>query len=200
MLDNINLEFESGKKYAIIGANGSGKTLLLKLISGLLIPTNGNIYINGEELHKDFRFYESMGLIIETINFYDNISGFDTLKLLSSINKKVKDDEIIEVLDKLNLKDDMNKKVKEYSLGMKQRLAIAQAIMENPKVLLLDEPTIALDEKSRDIFFNILDKFKKENATIIIATNEKHDLKDRYDKFVEIYDGKVIRVGDIYEY
>ena len=73
VLDNINLEFESGKKYAIIGANGSGKTLLLKLISGLLIPTNGNIYINGEELHKDFRFYESMGLIIETINFYDNI-------------------------------------------------------------------------------------------------------------------------------
>lgn len=200
VLRDISYEFHEGYKYAIVGYNGSGKTMLLKILSGLIIPTQGKIFINNKEMHKDFRFYESLGLIIETTKFYPNLTGYENLKLLSSINKKISDDKINEILKMVNLFENKDQEVKKYSLGMNQRLAIAQAIMEEPKVLLLDEPTIALDDGSRDILFNILDNFKLNKSIVIVATNEIHDLKRRYDKFITISDGKIQKSGDINEY
>ncbi|APM40798.1 ABC transporter ATP-binding protein [Clostridium kluyveri] len=200
VLKNINYDFYEGYKYAIIGPNGSGKTMLLKALSGLIIPSQGSIYIDNKEMHKDFRFYESLGLIIETTKFYPNLTGYENLKLLASIRKKISDEHIIKTLKEINLLESKDQQVKKYSLGMIQRLAIGQAIMEEPKILLLDEPTIALDDDSRDMLFNILDQFKRKNKIIIVATNEKHDLKDKYDKFVLISDGEIKRSGDINDY
>ncbi|MBB2482668.1 ABC transporter ATP-binding protein [Bacillus sp. APMAM] len=200
VLDKINFEFISGNKYAIVGHNGSGKTMFLKLLSGLILPTEGKIFIDNKEMHKDFRFYDSQGLIIETTRFYPNLTGFENLKLLASIKKKISDDDIKEVLEKVNLTSSINLKVNKYSLGMNQRLAIAQAIMEDPDILLLDEPTIALDDNSRDIFFGILDEFKMKNKIIVVATNEIHDLNKRYDKFIKINNGEITKSGETYEY
>ena len=200
VLRDISYEFHEGCKYAIVGHNGSGKTMMLKILSGLIIPTQGKIFINNEEMHKDFRFYESLGLIIETTQFYPNLTGYENLKLLSSINKKISDDKINEILKMVNLFEKKDQEVKKYSLGMNQRLAIAQAIMEEPEVLLLDEPTIALDDDSREILFNVLDNFKLNKSIVIVATNEIHDIKQRYDKFITISDGKIQKSGDINEY
>lgn len=200
ILINMNYTFYEGFKYAITGTNGSGKTMLLKALSGLIIPDEGSIFIDNKEMHKDFRFYESLGLIIETTRFYPNLSGFENLKLLNSINKKINDTNILETLEIVNLLKVKDKKVEKYSLGMNQRLAIAQAIMEKPKVLLLDEPTIALDDDSRGILFKILDEFARRKSIVIVATNELHDLKENYDKFIILSEGKIKRSGDINEY
>lgn len=200
ILNDISFEFTSGVKYALVGNNGSGKTLLLKALSGLLIPSNGTIHFDNTQMHKDFRFYDSLGLIIETTKFYPNISGLENLKFLASLNNNISEEKIIETLIKVGLYDKMNVKVKRYSLGMIQRLAIAQAIMESPKVLLLDEPTIALDDEFRKIFFEILDEFKANNSIVIIATNEKHDIKEHYDKFIQVSNGKIVKSGDINEF
>lgn len=196
VIRNFSYEFESGCKYAIIGHNGSGKTMLLKSLSGLIIPTSGKISFADKVMHDDFRFYESMGVIIETTSFYPHLTGYENLKLLSSVKKKISDSEIQDALRKVNLLHAKNQIVKRYSLGMNQRLAIAQAIMDQPEVLLLDEPTIALDEESKELFFNILEEFKNNNKIVIVATNEIHELKNRYDKYIKLSDGELVISGD----
>ena len=145
ILDNINLTFEQGKIYGLYGRNGSGKTMLLRALAGLLIPTEGEIDMDGKVLHKDMDFPENVGIIIENTSLLPQFDGFTNLKQLGKIRNVATDEDIDKALDTVGLKGE-TKKVKAYSLGMRQRLSIAQAIFEKPELLLLDEPTNALDE------------------------------------------------------
>ena len=145
ILNNINLSFERGKIYGLYGRNGSGKTMLLRALAGLLIPTEGEIDMDGKILHKDMDFPENVGIIIENTSLLPQFDGFTNLKQLGKIRNVATDEDIDNALDTVGLKGE-NKKVKAYSLGMRQRLSIAQAIFEKPELLLLDEPTNALDE------------------------------------------------------
>lgn len=192
ILDNINYTFEKGKIYAIIGRNGSGKTMLLRAICGLIFPDNGEIYIDDKQLHKDISFPDNCGVIIENSELLPNFSGFENLKILSKIKKTASDNDIISALETVGLDSQSKKKVKAYSLGMKQRLSIAQAIFENPELLLMDEPTNALDEKGVDMIRNILQKFRDNDAIVLIASHNKEDIEILADEIINISDGKII--------
>ena len=145
IIDHVSLQMESGKISGLKGVNGSGKTMLMRLIAGLITPTSGSILINGKRLGKDITFPESIGILIENPAFLDAYSGFDNLKMLASIQKKITDDHIRETLSLVGLDPQDKKKYRKYSLGMKQRLGIAAAVMEEPDIVILDEPTNALD-------------------------------------------------------
>ncbi len=189
ILDNINYTFESGKIYGIIGRNGSGKTMLLRAVCGLIFPDNGEVYIDDKQLHKDISFPDNCGVIIENSELLPNFSGFENLKILSKIKKTATDDDIKKALETVGL--DSKKKVKAYSLGMKQRLSIAQAIFENPELLLMDEPTNALDESGVDMLRNILQEFREKGAIILIASHNKEDIEILADEIIHISDGKI---------
>lgn len=192
ILDNINYIFEKGKIYGIIGRNGSGKTMLLRAICGLIFPDNGKVYIDDKQLHKDISFPDNCGVIIENSELLPNFSGFENLKILSKIKKTASDNDIISALETVGLESQNKKKVKAYSLGMKQRLSIAQAIFEKPELLLLDEPTNALDEKGVDMIRNILQKFRDNEAIVLIASHNKEDIEILADEIINISDGKII--------
>lgn len=192
ILDDISYEFQDGKIYGLHGRNGSGKTMLLRALCGLIFPTSGSVKIDGKELHKDIEFPDSVGIIIEDMSMFPEYSGYDNLRMLAKIKKIASDEDIQNVLRKVGLDIDGRLKVKEYSLGMRQKLNIAQAIMESPKLLLLDEPTNALDDetilKIRDI---LLELNKENNTTIIIASHNQEDLHTLCDEILEIKDGKI---------
>ena len=145
ILTDINLTFESGKIYGLHGHNGSGKTMLLRAICGLILPTSGSVTVDGKTVGKDIEFPDSVGVIIENMSLIPEYTGFKNLQLLAGIKKKIGDSEIRDTLISVGLDPDDKRKVKEYSLGMKQKLNFAQAIMEKPELLLLDEPTNAMD-------------------------------------------------------
>lgn len=145
ILDNINLEFESGKIYGLCGHNGSGKTMLLRAIAGLIQIDHGAIMIDEKILHHDIDYPPEMGLIIETPTFFKYYTGMENLQYLAEIRNKISQNDIIEALKRVGLDPNDRRTVAKYSLGMKQRLAIAQAVMEKPQLILLDEPTNALD-------------------------------------------------------
>lgn len=146
VLEELNFVIPTGNIIGLQGINGSGKTMIMRLIAGLIYPTAGDVLIDEKRLGKDISFPEGLGLMLENPAFLDSYSGFDNLKLLASLNKKITDKEIFEVLELVGLSDNADKKYKKYSLGMKQRLGIAAAIMEKPDIILLDEPTNSLDE------------------------------------------------------
>ena len=168
ILDNVNLTFESGHVYGLVGRNGSGKTMLLRAICGLIFPDSGKVIIDGKQLHKDISFPESCGIIIENTDLLPNFSAFDNLKMLSEIKNTANDNMIKSAIKSVGLDPDSKKKVKTFSLGMKQRLSIAQALFEDPDILLLDEPTNALDEDGVNDVRRILLEQKKKNKLIII--------------------------------
>ena len=192
ILDNINLEFASGKIYGLHGRNGSGKTMLLRAICGLILPTSGEVRLDSKVVGKDIEFPESVGIIIENMTLLPEYSGFDNLKMLAKINKKANDSDIKQALISVGLDPNDKKKVKTYSLGMKQKLNIAQAIMEKPDLMLLDEPTNALDEKAISDVYKILLNAKDNGTLIIIASHNKDDLSLLCDEIIEISDGKII--------
>lgn len=190
ILNNVNLTFESGHIYGLVGRNGSGKTMLLRAICGLIFPDEGRILIDGKQLHKDISFPESCGVIIENTDLLPNFSAFDNLKILSKI-KNIANDNIIEyTINLVGLDPKSKRKVKSFSLGMKQRLSIAQALFENPKILLLDEPTNALDEDGVNDIRNILLREKEKNKLIIIASHNKEDISLLSDTIISVSDGK----------
>lgn len=189
ILNNINLSFERGKIYGLYGRNGSGKTMLLRALAGLLIPTEGEIDMDGKILHKDMDFPENVGIIIENTSLLPQFDGFTNLKQLGKIRNVATDEDIDNALDTVGLKGE-TKKVKAYSLGMKQRLSIAQAIFENPELLLLDEPTNALDENYIDKVREILLREKDRGAIVIIASHNKDDLRILADEIISMSDGK----------
>ena len=189
VLNNINLSFEQGKIYGLYGRNGSGKTMLLRALAGLLIPTGGEIDMDGKILHKDMDFPENVGIIIENTSLLPQFDGFTNLKQLGKIRNVATDEDIDNALDTVGLKGE-TKKVKAYSLGMRQRLSIAQAIFENPELLLLDEPTNALDENYIDKVREILLREKDRGAIVIIASHNKDDLRILADEIISMSDGK----------
>ena len=189
VLNNINLSFEQGKIYGLYGRNGSGKTMLLRALAGLLIPTGGEIDMDGKILHKDMDFPENVGIIIENTSLLPQFDGFTNLKQLGKIRNVATDEDIDNALDTVGLKGE-TKKVKAYSLGMRQRLSIAQAIFEKPELLLLDEPTNALDENYIDKVREILLREKDRGAIVIIASHNKDDLRILADEIISMGDGK----------
>jgi len=151
VLNDINLSFEKGKIYGLKGYNGSGKTMLLRMIAGLIQPTEGTVSVDDEILHKDIDFPKDMGVLIENPNFWNNYTAKEVLYSLAVINKKIGIKEIDKALKRVELDSDDKRTIRKYSLGMKKRLGIAQAIMEEPQILLLDEPSNALDNNQRNI-------------------------------------------------
>lgn len=187
VLSNVSVNFDYGKIYGLYGANGSGKTMLLRAIAGLIKPTSGKVLIDDKVLRKDISFPESVGIIIENMELLPYLSAVDNLKLLSNIKKIASEDDILKTLRRVGLETE--DKVKKYSLGMRQRLNIAQAIFEQPDILLLDEPTNALDERSIECVHKILKEEKSRGATIIIATHNKYDLEDLCDTIFQMKAG-----------
>ena len=192
VLENINYRFEGGKIYGLVGRNGSGKTMMLRAIAGLIYPTDGHVIINDKVLHKDISFPKNTGIIIENTEMLPQYDGFTNLKLLAKISKKATDEDIMEALQRVGLGDVGKKKVKAYSLGMRQKLSIAQAIFEKPEILLLDEPTNALDEKSVEGVRKILFEFKGRGALIILASHNKEDIERLSDEVLEMDNGRLI--------
>ena len=193
ILDNVNLTFESGHVYGLVGRNGSGKTMLLRAICGLIFPDSGKVIIDGKQLHKDISFPESCGIIIENTDLLPNFSVFDNLKMLSEIKNTANDNMIKSAIKSVGLDPDSKKKVKTFSLGMKQRLSIAQALFEDPDILLLDEPTNALDEDGVNDVRRILLEQKKKNKLIIIASHNKEDISLLSDTVISVSNGRFQR-------
>lgn len=192
VLDDINLTLESGKVIGLKGKNGSGKTMLMRAISGLILPTSGKVFINDKELGKQISFPPSIGLLIENPSFIANYTGFKNLKILASIQNKISDEEIREAIRKVGLKPDDPRTFKKYSLGMKQRLGIAAAIMEKPDIVILDEPINALDEAGVGLIKGILDEIKANGSLIIIACHDTEELNYLSDEVYEIYEGQLV--------
>ena len=195
ILDNINYVFEGGKIYGLYGRNGSGKTMLMRAIAGLIYPTSGKIIIDDKELHSEISFPPSMGIIIENMELMPQYDAYTNLKILSKIQKKATDEDIKRALELVGLANVGKTKVKEFSLGMKQKLAIAQAIFEKPELLLLDEPTNALDEKSVENIRKLLIEIKKSGTTIVIASHNKDDINMLSDIVLKMDEGVLTEQG-----
>lgn len=191
VIKNINLEFESGKIYGLYGRNGSGKSVLMKLICGFLIPTKGKILINGKDFNAKNEYPDNLRAVIEKPSFFPELTGFENLKLLAKIQNKIGEEEIIKALDLVNLLDEKDKKYSKYSLGMKQKLAIAQAIMEEPSILILDEPFNGIEEKSVEKITIFLKEEAKNGKTIIFSTHIKEDLENLADIIYKIDNGTI---------
>ena len=194
VLKNISATFESGKIYGIFGRNGSGKTMLFRAICGLIKITTGEIYFNDFKLHRDVSYAPNVGVIIETPSFWKQFSGFENLKMLAAIQGKITDVEIAESLRRVGLDPNDKRPVKKYSLGMKQRLAIAQGIMEKPDLIVFDEPTNALDEEAINLLRQILIEEKARGAIVLIASHNKDDIRLLSDVFMKMESGRLSEV------
>lgn len=188
VLKDVNLEFESGKIYGIVGPNGSGKSVLLKMICGFYETSSGNILFDGEDQIKKYGFPQDMRVMIENPTFLSDISGFDNLKLLANIQNKIGDDKIIETMKLVGLDPYDKKKYSKYSLGMKQKLNIAQVLMEDPMVMILDEPFNALDEGSAKHIRDVFVEEKKKGKIILLATHIKEDINTLCDEIYKVED------------
>lgn len=194
VLWNINIRFEEGKIYGIVGRNGSGKTVLFKLIIGFLRPSDGQVRVYGREVGKDKDFAEEIGVIIENPGFLKGYTGYKNLEYLASIRKLIGKKEIRGSMERVGLDPDSRKKVGKYSMGMKQRLAVAQAIMENPRILLLDEPMNGLDDQGVEDIRKMLLQFKEEGKTILLASHNKEDIEVLCDEVYEMSQGRLNKI------
>ena len=191
VLDKVCMEFESGKIYGIIGRNGSGKTVLLKCICGLMDTTDGTVSVNGKIVGKDVDFPENIGFIIENPGFLPHYSGFKNLKYLASIRGTITDDDIRRCIRTVGLDPDDKKSVKNYSLGMKQRLGLAQAMMENPDILILDEPMNGLDKHGVADIRELLMELKKQGKLILLVSHNPADIELLCDEVYEMELGNI---------
>lgn len=193
ILHGISHCFEKGQIHGLVGNNGSGKTVLLKCICGFLHPTSGEIKVNGKIIGKDVDFPADTGIIIETPGFLPGLSGFKNLKILASFHDILTDPEIREVMRKVGLDPDTRKAVNKYSLGMRQRLGIAQAIMEHPKLLILDEPFNGLDKNGVAHMRSLIKELKKDDITIILSSHNQADIDELCDTVCEM-DAGVLKI------
>ena len=186
VLHNVSRDFEAGKIHGIVGNNGSGKTVLMKCICGFLIPTEGRIIVNGKHIGVDVDFPQDLGLIIETPGFLPNLSGLKNLEILASLNRKIGLSEVAGAIRLVGLDPLMKKPVSKYSLGMRQRLGIAQAIMENPTLLILDEPLNGLDKHGVKEMRTLIRGLRDEGKTILLASHNQGDIDELCDTVCEM--------------
>ena len=186
VLKNVFHSFEKGKIHGIVGNNGSGKTVLMKCICGFLKPDSGVIYVNHKQVGKETDFPEDIGIIIETPGFLPHLSGTQNLKILASLQKKANALTIRAVLEQVGLDPDMKKPVGKYSLGMRQRLGFAQALMEDPSLLILDEPFNGLDKHGVIHIRNVIKGLREEGKTVILASHNQVDIDELCDTVCEM--------------
>ena len=194
VLDNINLTLEKGSLSLIVGGNGSGKTMLLRALSGLIFPTSGEILIDGKKMIFNEKFPVDIGICIEQNGMQSNISGFENLAYLANINKIIDEKEILRYMKLFDIYRYKDMKFKKYSLGMKKKLALIQAVMENQDLMIFDEPLNGLDEKSIDVFVKLLEEEKAKGKTIIIATHKQNIFENILDRVFEMYHGRLKRI------
>lgn len=191
VIQDVCVSMQSGKIYGFQGINGSGKTMLMRLISGLIFPTHGSIEINGKAMGKEITFPESIGIFLENPTFLDSYSGFQNLKMLASIQNKIDDTQIRDILSAVGLDPMDKKKYRKYSLGMKQRLGIAAAIMEKPDVVIMDEPTNALDVDGIALVKQILTAQRERGSLVIISCHDLSILQEMSDEIFLLDSGRV---------
>ena len=196
VLKNVSRDFEKGKIHGIVGNNGSGKTVLMKCICGFLIPDGGSITVNGERVGVDVDFPRDMGLIIETPGFLPNVTGMKNLEILASLNKKIGLRETAASMRAVSLDPSMNKPVGKYSLGMRQRLGIAQAIMEDPALLILDEPLNGLDKHGVREMRQLIKGLKEQGKTILLASHNQGDIDELCDTVCEMDAGVMTMIRE----
>lgn len=194
VLKDVCRDFEEGLVHGIIGNNGSGKTVLMKCICGFLHPTSGKVLVNYKQVGKDMDFPENMGIIIETPGFLPNLTGFKNLQILASLNNKIDNESIRESIKRVGLNPDLKKNVSKYSLGMRQRLGIAQAIMENPDILILDEPFNGLDKNAVASMRELIKDLKQSGKTILLASHNQTDIEELCDTVCEMDAGVMTEV------
>ena len=195
VLKDVNLEFKEKNIYGLIGRNGSGKSVLLKLICGFYKPTTGKILIDGHNIISENSFLPDARVLIEKPNFLPDETGMENLKILAKIQDKIDDNKISETLDLVNLSiEDRNKKYHKYSLGMKQKLGIAQVLMENPKIMIFDEPFNGVESITIEKIKNELIKQKKMGKIIIISSHIKEDLEEIADEIYCFDSGEVSKI------
>ncbi len=190
IIHNTNITFEKGKVYGFVGRNGSGKSVFLKMLAGFYYPTTGEILYNGVNYFKNGDFLPSLGIMIEKPTFLSEVSGFRNLKILSEIKKIIGDEEILETLKLVNLYEDRNKLYHKYSLGMKQKLAIAQVLMESPDIMIFDEPFNGIEDETADKLRKVIKELSKEKI-IIVASHIKEDIEMMVDELYEVKNGKI---------
>ena len=195
ILKGISVNFEKGKIHGLIGRNGSGKTMLMKCICGFVRPTAGTVIVAGKCIGKDCDFPESVGIIIETPGFIPYYSGYRNLNLLADLNCKIGKEEIRAAMQKVGLDPDLKRHVRKYSLGMRQRLGLAQAIMENPDLLILDEPMNGLDKEGVADMRQYLLDLKAQGKTILIASHSAEDISVLCDTVCEMDKGVLIKLS-----
>ena len=189
VLKDITLHFESGKIYGFVGRNGSGKTMLFRIIAGLIKPTSGYVRYNSKVLGTELDIIPRLGLVIENVGLYPEFTGLRNLKMLANINCLIGEQEIKEAIIRVGLDPNDNRTVRKYSLGMKQRIVLAQAVMEHPDVLILDEPTNALDEDGVEQIRELIREEKERGALVLIASHNKEDISSLCDKIYSMKAG-----------
>lgn len=198
VIDNVNFTFEGGKIYGLSGKNGCGKTMLMRLISGLIYPTDGEIVIDGKILGKDCSFPESIGLLIENPAFLDEYTAYENLKMLNGIGgKKIDKEGIAQLLNSVGLDPLDNRKYYKFSLGMRQRLGIAAAIMGDPDIILLDEPINAIDAEGVSDIRDLIRGLRDEGRVIIIACHDKEEMEYMADEIIYLKSGKIVKGDEV---
>ncbi len=194
ILSHVTLQLHSGKVYGFVGPNGSGKTMLFRALSGLMSVSEGSVSLNGQVLHKDISILPSLGIVLEQAGLYPNLTGIKNLEYLAKFTKKASREGIREALIRVGLDPEDKRTYRKYSLGMKQKLAIAQAIMEHPDILMLDEPTNSLDEEGVGQIRQIILQEKNRGALVLLASHNSDDIRILTDELFRLCDGTVQQV------
>lgn len=196
ILKDISVEFEKGRIHGLIGRNGSGKTMLMKCICGFVKPTNGKVFVADKQIGVDCDFPSSVGIIIESPGFIPYYSGYRNLKLLADLNRKIDGEQVKKSMEQVGLDPNLKRHVRKYSLGMRQRLGLAQAIMEDPDILILDEPMNGLDKDGVADMRKYLLDLKKQGKTILIASHSAEDIEVLCDTVSEMEKGYLTKLKE----
>ena len=194
ILKDVSVSFEAGKIHGLIGRNGSGKTMLMKCICGFVGVTDGEVFVDGKRVGKDVDFPDDMGIIIETPGFIPYYSGFKNLKLIAGLNHKIDKDKISETMRQVGLDPKLKRHVRKYSLGMRQRLGLAQAMMEEPKILIMDEPFNGLDKEGVEEMREYLLGYRQQGKTILLSSHSAEDISALCDTVCEMEKGRLCKV------
>ena len=195
ILDNIDMSVKQGSIHGLIGRNGCGKTMLMKCICGFVRPTTGEITVRGKRVGSDCDFPDDIGIIIETPGFIPYYGGYRNLRLLAGLRRKIKPERIRQAMREVGLDPILGRHVRKYSMGMRQRLGLAQAVMENPDILILDEPMNGLDRDGVDDVRAYLKKFRDDGKTILVASHSEQDVALLCDTVTEMERGRILTVA-----